>query len=154
MKKFKVLWVDDEEDNISVMKGYLEEWVTNQTAGEYSLLIDEKRTYDEGIVGVANDPMINMIISDLNLLDEKSGAEMLTLIQQNEIYKEMLLYSSNSKALQKAIQDLDGIYSYSFTDIYKLRDKIRNIIHQSLFREQYAHTRYEEYKKLQDQLKK
>jgi len=142
-KTFKLLWIDDEEENINILKPAIEQWVIDCSGNTYKLEILSKRTYDDTVFGIANDPLVHMIITDLNLLDGKNGAEFISKIRENEIYKDILLYSSDSVALAEKLKLFDGIHFYSFTDIFALRDKIQNVVWQCLIREQYVLARHE-----------
>ena len=142
MKPFKILWIDDEAENINLLKEGTTKWTSECSGNNYTLEIIERRTYDGGVVETARDTSVHLIITDLNLLDGKNGAEFIKQIVANEIYKDVLLYSSDSKALLEKVSQLDGIFYFSFTDIFKLQDKINNVIWQCLIREQYVLARH------------
>lgn len=139
---FKILWVDDEEENIEILRPHVTSWVPDCSGNMYELEIIDRRTYDKEVIELAKDPMVHLIITDLNLLNGDSGSEMIRVMRLNEIYKDILLYSSDAGALRKQLDGLDGIFYYPFVDIIGLRKKICDVIFQCLVKEQYVLARH------------
>jgi len=141
MKKiFKVLWFDDEEENIRLIEDELKDYIIEFTAGEYILEIEDFRTFEIGaeLTEKVKDPMYNLIITDFHLLEERTGGELLSIAKDNQAFKDILIYSSNAQALREAIEGVDGIYYRAFDNLPNLVKKIKAVIFESIYRESYA----------------
>ncbi|MEZ4794238.1 MAG: hypothetical protein R2773_01970 [Flavobacteriaceae bacterium] len=137
MKKFKILWFEDNIQNFKKIIPNLESHLDKfyQKKLEYDYFDHYPKDFDiklfEGIYSLA--------LIDLNLNNGQKGIEVISIIRSNGAYIDTLLYSNNPKeliVLTEGENYLEGVFRHA--TMHGIQEKIIDVIDQVLYKEMMA----------------
>jgi CheY-like chemotaxis protein len=124
---YKILWFEDDEDIISEdVAPQIEEYlkglgfvpeIFHYFNGENLDSLIEKKNYD-------------LIVTDLNLGEYETGAQLIDHIREGNILTEVLLYSANANEINAIVDEKGWIERASFSvGLKNLPDKLKKVIY-------------------------
>lgn len=135
--KYKILWIDDEYNAISRDKKDIIKYITDlgfECIDETDIIVvknfdelKEKIKYKE-MEGYEKTADYDLLLVDLNLGHETgNGDYIIKEIRQNEVYCEIIFYSSNYEELKSKLKNepLEGVFT---SDRLELIDKTKKVI--------------------------
>ena len=121
--KYKILWIENEEDWVDSIEDQIQEYLDNLGFEFKKKLIskeDQEIDYNSW----------DLILMDLNLASQPNGAELISKIRNQGVYTDVVFYSSSgidelrTKGREK---ELDGVY-YSSRDVNLFIKKVKAVI--------------------------
>lgn len=123
--KYKILWVDDESDFIESATEDFKDFLENQG---YELDVSRYFERPGGVAEYLESDKWDLILMDYKLSEKLVGTTLITKVRDNDIFTEIVFYSSDPDTLTKQIQkeSLEGVYWADRNGNFE--EKVKNII--------------------------
>ena len=131
--EYKILWIEDEPDTVTAKKRIIKRYIENEKG--FTLAIKEVSSYEEfeADIGFPSLKEYDLLLVDLDLGEDdegqqsKDGNKIVSRIRDEDIYTEIIFYSSQYDALKSKIQEhfVEGIFT---SDRGNLVTKAQSII--------------------------
>jgi len=135
--KYKILWVEDEEDSIKIKAKNIRLYLENEYGFECSLdditILDyeefETNYIDNNKMKIGtNIEQFDLVLVDFNLGEvQHTGDKLIKVVRDGNIYSEILFYSSDLDSLKEKLNKhfIDGIFTSNRDE---LEEKIKKLI--------------------------
>jgi len=135
--KYKILWVEDEEDSIKIKAKNIRLYLENEYGFECSLdditILDyeefETNYIDDDKMKIDTDiEQFDLVLVDFNLGEaQHTGDKLIKVVRDGNIYSEILFYSSDLDSLKEKLNKhfIDGIFTSNRDE---LEEKIKKLI--------------------------
>jgi len=136
MQPFKVIWFEDDHQNVDDISPQLEKHLTVHSR---LLELQWRDQYSSDFDITMFEGNCSLAIIDLNLKDNDKGTDLIRIIREHGAFIEILLYSNNPKELIELTESknyIEGIYRHA--TLTGLEQKIKDVIDLSLYREMMA----------------
>lgn len=128
---YKILWIEDQMHSIRARKRVISNYIKNDKG--FDLEIKEIETFQEfrDNIGYESLKDYDLVLVDLNLDDDESedGNKIIEQIRENDIYTEIIFYSSNYPHLSELLQQnmIEGIFTSERNQIDTKAKKIIDV---------------------------
>jgi len=130
---YKILWIEDEPDTVIAKKRVIKRYIENEKG--FTVSIKEVHSYEEfeSSIGFPSLKEYDLLLVDLDLGEDdeedesKDGNRIVNAIRDEDIYTEIIFYSSQYNALKEKIKKhfVEGIFT---SDRGNLDTKAKSII--------------------------
>ncbi|MBU6500232.1 MAG: hypothetical protein KGJ89_00135 [Patescibacteria group bacterium] len=101
--EYKILWFEDDQEFIKRTGPEIERYLSEDLGFQPN--ITYKTSGNDAEQLILGDDYYDLIVTDLNLNDVKTGETIIRNIREENIFTEVLLYSSDSGAIQKIVNE-------------------------------------------------
>ena len=143
MKKFKLLWFEDNIKNFDrIIPRLMEHVKMNNHALEY----DHYVNYPEDFDIILYEGVYSIVFVDLNLSNGQKGIEVINILKERGAYIDVLLYSNNPDELIQLTEGtnyVEGVFRHATME--GILEKMKNVIDQVIYKETMTIKRHDEH---------
>jgi hypothetical protein len=133
MKKFKLLWFEDNIQNFDrIIPKLVEHAKMNNHVLDYDHFVNYPNNFDVQLF----EGVYSLVFVDLNLSNGQKGIDVIEILKTNGAFIDTLLYSNNAEELIQLTEGenyVEGIFRHATMN--GILDKMNNVIDQVIYKE-------------------